>query len=264
MTNTNINNGNSNNNGGPRVMTLDDLKRREAGDDRSKGKQTFFAGGERSAMYVEGNDDGGGGDETRKAVESVFAMAQGEQERSSEAKNTFTGRAHKLTDEPSNIDSDTHHALNEEIVEEVEKRVVIFWQDGLTIEEGPLRPFSDPSTQRLLQQLKDQQVPLRDFDIKPNQLVDIKVVHCLDCQFSEEERRMRMAEISGGGGGDEKGKRNNQPAFTGSARKLTDDPQPQSTTVIPGQRLDFNPSSPSTRLQLRLANGQRYRSLCFF
>lgn len=230
-------------------MTLDDLKRRE-GEGDGAGKQRFFAGGERSAMYVEGGDDDEA-ERTKRAVEQVFGKAKGQQERASQEAPRFSGRSHKLTDEGND---DNEDVIEQQISsEDIASRVVIFWQDGLSIESEPLRPYTDPSTQRLLQQLSNEQVPLREFNLKPNQLVDIKVVHCLERPFSEEERLAELKNLNGD-------KKKKEPErFTGAARKLTDDTHTEATNsaLVPGQRLEFDPNLPSTRLQLRLANGQR-------
>jgi UBX domain-containing protein 1 len=199
---------------------------------------------------------------TKRAVESVFGKAKdpNRTEQQQQQKPSFTGRGHKLTDDATLTEAaDTPKSANtiNTNEEEVVSRIILFWQDGLTIGDGPLRPYSDPATQRLLQQLSQEQVPLREFDLLPNQLVDIKVVHCLERKFEEAGRRRELVKLDG-----LKGEEKKQASFVGAARKLTDDSgreEAQGSTCA-GVRLQFDPDQPSTRLQLRLSNGQRYHN----
>ena len=236
---------------------MDDLKRRD--EPSTNANQRFFVGGEKSGMYVEGgeDDDGLAADEfTRRAVQSVFGKAKLPED--DDKPKPFQGRPHRLDDPDNGKDQLNKDAKDKDKEPEIPvKRYVIFWRDGITIEDGPLKPYSDPNTHKLLEQLNSNQAPLREFNLQPGQMVDIKCAHCLEENYSESLLKAELAEMRGDAGKEEK-----KPVFVGSSYKLTDltdiKPIKMQVELEEGAVLPFDPNKPSTKLQLRLSNGQKY------
>lgn len=257
-----------------RHMTLDELKRREQGEQLST-KPRFYAGGEKSGMYVEGGNDDGDNDNdehVKKAVKDVFekakpaAAAANSLNEDKQPKPAFKGRSRKINSPHQSADQENEEKEREEEEGEMKheqqivSRNVIFWQDGLSIENGPLRPYNEPSTAKLLDQLNNGQAPWREFGIMPGQNIDVKVAHCLDKKFDKQEQDKELQQMHGA---NQEKQHHDHQAFTGACHKLSEDnvqdvKGKEWIKEKPGDQLRFDPNKPSTKLQLRLSNGTRY------
>ena len=126
---------------------------------------------------------------------------------------------------------------------------MIFWRNGFTLQEGPLRSYEEPFNQRLLQQIQAGQAPVDELGVLPGQPVEMRVSH----RLQEDWRETTSSGIK---------------PFQGTANRISDNPQvPVASPVTPTSILTastFDPSAPATTLQIRLANGQRYDRKCIY
>jgi hypothetical protein len=53
---------------------------------------------------------------------------------------------------------------------------VTLWQDGLSIGEGPLLPYSDPVNQALLQAILVGRAPRSAFNVSEDEQVDLNII----------------------------------------------------------------------------------------
>ncbi|KAH8105334.1 SEP domain-containing protein [Cristinia sonorae] len=54
-------------------------------------------------------------------------------------------------------------------------RSITFWQNGFSIGNGPLMEYSDPSNQKILEEINAGRAPTRILNVLPGQLVELRV-----------------------------------------------------------------------------------------
>ncbi|XP_065875406.1 plant UBX domain-containing protein 4-like [Euphorbia lathyris] len=230
------------------VRTLADLNRKtdvgsgsDDDDDDDFEPQQYYTGGEKSGMLVQ--DPSKGYD-----AEGVFNQARNsgaverpaDNPRSSSSSRSFAGTGRLLSGET--VPSAPQPP-------EVIEHTVTLWRNGFTVDDGPLRRFDDPANASFLESIKNSECPL---ELEP---ADRRTQVHLDLMRREEnysEPEKSQASFQGVG-----------RTLGSSTDAMTPAPDPSPTTAslrtaaLPAMGLVVDSSSPTTSLQLRLADGTR-------
>ncbi|KAL6899306.1 hypothetical protein ACP4OV_005964 [Aristida adscensionis] len=136
--------------GGPVIRTLADLNRRpsRAAVPGADQPQQYYAGGQRSGMLVQDPTN-------RNNVDSIFEQARQISALQSLPPAVLPGQSSQLQSpvgaggqtsgvprQPQNV----HHSVR-------------FWNNGFTIDDGPLRSFDDPQSPEFLQSIMKAECP---------------------------------------------------------------------------------------------------------
>jgi UBX domain-containing protein 1 len=217
------------------IRTLSDLNRRSGPDSESddEAPQEYYTGGEKSGMLVQdptkGND-----------VDAIFNQAkqQGAQEAPFENLNpssrSFAGTGRLLSGE--SIQSTTPQQPESVI------HNIVFWTNGFSVNDGPLRRLDDPENASFLESIRKSECPKELEPADRRSTVHVNLVRREE-KFPEPEER--------------------QVSFQGVGRTLGSSsapavPEPSFTSApVPSVGLVVDDELPSTQIQLRLADGTR-------
>ncbi|ODV89759.1 hypothetical protein CANCADRAFT_19853, partial [Tortispora caseinolytica NRRL Y-17796] len=202
---------------GPRVATLSDMR------ENSQSARDLFTGGEKSGLAV--HNPRGGGPAHNSIVDAILKQAEmtgrmPEEDDSdtdspftaSSSRNRsprqprFTGSGFRLgtTDEqgsssteagPSNLPP---AAENEDSFSRVTRKLT-FWQDGFSLEDGPLMRYDDPENKLALEAINSGQAPLHLLNVHPGQSVNVNVDRRLDEPYRPPRGAARKFGFSGSG-----------------------------------------------------------------
>lgn len=133
--------------------------------------------------------------------------------------------------------------------EPVAVRHLNFWQDGFSIEDGPLQPYDDPRSKVLLAATEAQTAPPEAFNIKFGQRVEIRVAKRLTEKYRPPPPKPMQAF---GGEGNRLG--SPAPGPTAQSSSSSNSQQASSSSLA-----DFavDESKPVTQVQIRLGDGSR-------
>ncbi|XP_010529458.1 PREDICTED: plant UBX domain-containing protein 4-like [Tarenaya hassleriana] len=221
------------------IRTLSDLNRRSGpdSDSDSDGPQEYYAGGEKSGMLVQdpskSNDD----------VDEIFNQArqlgavEGPLERPSSSRS-FTGTGRLLSGEtvpsaPQQPEPVVHN--------------IVFWSNGFTVDDGPLRMLDDPENAYFLESIRKSECPKELEPADRRMPVHVNLMR-RDEKCPEVERRAIPFQGVGrtlGGSGSSK------PVATELAPGSTDTAATTSSGIVVDESL------PLTSIQLRLGDGTR-------
>ncbi|CAB4275718.1 unnamed protein product [Prunus armeniaca] len=222
------------------IRTLSDLNRRSADSDSdSDGPQEYYTGGEKSGMLVQdpskGNDVDSIFDQARElgAVEGPFDPSS-----ASSSSRSFTGTGRLLSGEtvqstPQQPETVVHN--------------IIFWSNGFTINDGPLRPLDDPENASFLESIKKSECPK---ELEPEDRSTSVHVNLIRRNEECPEPVKRRVPFQGVG-------RTLGSSSTPVASEPTTAPTPLNTAPTPSVGLVVDETLPSTSVQLRLADGTR-------
>src|SRR5277367_2102423 len=92
------------------------------------------------------------------------------------APSRFKGSGQTLggDETPSRIVPDPN-ASAEPATGPVQNRVLHLWNDGFSIEDGPLHRFDDPQNERDLQVIRSGRAPIHLMNVQPDQPVDVQL-----------------------------------------------------------------------------------------
>lgn len=207
-----------------------------------------YAGGEKSGLAIQGPPKKGG--VAKDLVKRILEQAAKGSETVDEEveKAVFTGRGQRLGTESS---------VNEPIVEvrgsgaiaspEIATRLLTFWADGFTIEDGPLMRYDDPKNQEYLQQIKSGRAPTALLNVQANQPVEVKVAHRLEENYQPPPKAAA-------------------PSFAGQGQRLGSIAPvvaapitSSSATPVESKPLDISidATQPITSIQIRFGDGSR-------
>lgn len=130
-------------------------------------------------------------------------------------------------------------------------RVVYFWDNGFSVDDGPLRSLEDPANRSFVEALQQGQCPRELAPEDPNQPVNVNLVR----KSGDYVEPPKPKYVAFGGGG--RSLRGEQAAPAGA-----DAPAGGACSSAPPSRAapaDFavDESQPTTRVQIRLADGSR-------
>jgi UBX domain-containing protein 1 len=157
------------------VTTLNDVG--DSGND----PQQYFAGGGKSGMLVEGNDDSdaGGGDRVQGLFEKArqAGAEQGseddllpEHQSGRSGFSAFTGSARSLSGAAESRQHGDNSAPQQQQQQQQQERVhnIVFYRNGFVVDDGELRSLSDPANADFLESLKKGQYPRELVPSDPN------------------------------------------------------------------------------------------------
>ena len=218
------------------------------GDDDDK--QDLFAGGEKSALAVQNPDD-----LKKKILEK--AMKSGKPLPKDDPKprsSHFTGTARTLggDDTPS-------HTIEPPSVPQVPQRgervdrVLHFWNDGFSVDDGDLYRTDDPRNAEILNGIRQGRAPLSIMNVLPGQEVDVEIK-----QHQEDYVRPKKKYMPFGGSGNRLGSPTPGGLSTSMPGAFSSEPTPTaSTATTEPAKVDLDDSQPVINLQIRLGSGTR-------
>ena len=219
-------------------------------DDDDDENQDLFAGGEKSGLAVQNPDD-----LKRKIIERAKRDAAKVGGSSEPAPRTsrFTGTARTLggDDTPSQVVEDpTANAPRR--APRVERHLH-FWEDGFSVDDGPLYRSDDPANAQILAMIRAGRAPMAIMNVEKSQEVEVKLEQH---QEKYKQPKKKYTPFSGGG------QRLGSPApGPGSTRESTTPSVPtndvQAAPAAAAPEIQVNDSEPTISLQVRLGDGTR-------
>ncbi|TFK25836.1 hypothetical protein FA15DRAFT_668003 [Coprinopsis marcescibilis] len=224
----------------------------DSDDEDDKKAESWFAGGERSGLSIQGPATGGGRREEDPLLRSIIRQAQQNSEARNNAQPTssaFSGGGYKLGDE----ENDSTFVPDPTAPQgDVVRRSVTIYRNGIHIEGGSFIPSGSPEAQMIA----NGTAPKSLFGVEQNQQIDVEI-------------RPKMNEDYVPPAG--------PLAFSGAGHRLGA-PVPEATSssseAMPGQfpssapapatepqtittRFEVDQTLPTTSVQIRLADGTR-------
>ncbi|CAA3023937.1 plant UBX domain-containing protein 4-like [Olea europaea var. sylvestris] len=224
------------------IRTLSDLNRPSGhdSDSDSDGPQEYYTGGEKSGMLVQ--DPSKGND-----VDAIFDQArqlgavQGPLENlnPSSSSRSFTGTGRLLSGEtaPSAAPQQPESVVHS----------IVFWRNGFTVNDGPLRSLDDPENAPFLESIRKSECPKELEPADRRSSVHVNLVR-RDENCPEPEKRQVPFQGTGRTLGSSSATENGVEATVSV---------PLRTAPSPSAGLVVDQSLPSTSIQLRLADGTR-------
>ncbi|GLU15585.1 hypothetical protein SLE2022_320620 [Rubroshorea leprosula] len=223
------------------IRTLSDLNRRSApdSDSDSDGPQEYYTGGEKSGMLVQdpskNNDVDAIFNQARQvgAVEGPFENLP-----PSSSSRSFTGTGRLLSgdtvpSEPQQPEAVIHN--------------IVFWTNGFTVDDGPLRRLDDPENASFLESIRNSECPKELEPADRRSPVHVNLIRREEkCPEPEKSRHVPFQGVG--------------RTLGSSSNSTVAEPSPASspnTAPIPSPGLFVDQSLPSTSIQLRLADGTR-------
>ncbi|CAK7268559.1 protein phosphatase regulator [Sporothrix epigloea] len=194
------------------LMTIGSLRGNEASghghddddddddDESSGGRGDLFAGGEKSGLAVQDPTMGhrGASNDAKRAMRDILAQAKANHRASQEAGNPSSGPSTQAQAPPPSRFRGSGQTLGGEGVasrtipdanaraaaaaaaaaggnEATEERTLHIWQDGFSIDDGPLRRYDDPNNAADLQMIRQGRAPVHLMNVPFGQAVDIKL-----------------------------------------------------------------------------------------
>jgi len=234
------------------------------GHDQGDEPQSFFAGGERSGISVEGPGRRGNDlvrDILKKASQSGPPSAVATPSGGSRA---FFGSGNTLgSDEVASEfipDPDTEDYPESQ--EETAVRNITFWKDGFSVEDGPLLRYDVPENAKLLNEINAGHAPPAILNVRVGQPVELRVARRTEEDYVPSPKRP-LAAFEGSG----QRLGSPVPVIAGSAASqhvpgafpdsapAPATPNRSSEATRTHFEVDFN--EPTTSVQVRLADGTR-------
>ncbi|GAV73207.1 UBX domain-containing protein/SEP domain-containing protein [Cephalotus follicularis] len=220
------------------IRTLSDLNRRSGpdSDSDSDGPQEYYTGGEKSGMLVQDPKKGNDVDAIFNQARELGAV-EGPLERPPPSSRSFTGTGRLLSGEtipsaPQQPEAVIHN--------------IVFWTNGFTVNDGPLRRIDDPENAPFLESIKKSECPKELEPADRRSTVHVNLIR-REVKCQEVEKR----HVAFQGVGRTLGS-SSATAVTGPALAST-----PNTASTPSMGVVVDETLPSTSIQLRLADGTR-------
>ncbi|XP_050369558.1 plant UBX domain-containing protein 4-like [Argentina anserina] len=220
------------------IHTLSDLDRRSADSDSdSDAPQEYYTGGEKSGMLVQDPSKGNDVDSIFDQVREL-GVVEGPVDPSSASSSSrsFAGTGRLLSGE-------TVHSAPPQQPETVVHSIV-FWSDGFSVNDGPLRRVDDPENAPFLESIVKSECP---SELEPEDRSTAVHVNVIRRQEKYPETVKRQVAFQGVG----------RTLGSSSASEPTASSTPLGTGPTPSVGLVVDESLPTTSVQLRLADGTR-------
>ncbi|KAK3171511.1 hypothetical protein OEA41_003595 [Lepraria neglecta] len=224
----------------------DDDEDYEPSDDEN---QNLYAGGEKSGLAVENPDD-----LKKKIIERAkknVARPGGDDPRAPSSRFIGTARTLGGDDTPSEVIPDPTVSRPQRTAPV--ERVLHFWADGFSVDDGPLFRADDPANAAILAQIKQGRAPMSILNVENGQEVDVK----LDTHTEKYvQPKKKYVPFSGGG------QRLGSPTpGAGTRTEMPAAPAPQAAAAPAAASQPAGPiiddSQPTVSLQIRLGDGTR-------
>ncbi|KAM7265756.1 hypothetical protein ACFE04_003439 [Oxalis oulophora] len=228
------------------IRTLSDLNRRSGPDsdsDDDDAPQEYYTGGEKSGMLVQ-DPTKRNNNNSNNDVDAIFDQArqQGAQEapfenlNQSSSSRSFTGTGRLLSGEPAPPPSAPQQP--ESVIHNI-----VFWANGFTVNDGPLRSLDDPENASFLESIRKSECPKELEPADRRSTVHVNLIR-REQNCPEPEKT--------------------HVPFQGVGRTLGSSSVPAApevsalnNTPLPSAGLVVDDTLPSTQIQLRLADGTR-------
>lgn len=218
----------------------------------------LFAGGEKSGLAVQDPSNRDRND-PRKVVNDILKKARanaarpgGGEPSASAPPSRFRGGGMTLggDDTPSQAVPDPSPRAADP--GPTQTRILHLWEDGFSIEDGPLRRFDDPQNAADLQMIRHGRAPLHLMGVRPDQPVDVQLI-----KHDDKYKAPPKVYKPFGGSGQRLGSPTPGPSGTTTAAATPVAPAPAtpSTPSIPQPEIDS--SQPTLSLRIQLADGTR-------
>ena len=217
------------------------------GDD-DDGKQDLFAGGEKSGLAVHNPDD-----IKKKIIQKAMKSGKPAPKEDPKPRSShFTGSARTLggEDTPSQVIEPTPAPPTSRRGERVD-RVLHFWNDGFSVDDGDLYRSDDPRNAEILNGIRQGRAPLSIMNVMPGQEVDVEIK-----QHQENYVRPKKKYVPFGGEGNRLGSPTpGALSMPGSFETTVTSTAPQLPAEPP--KVNVDDSQPTVSLQIRLGSGTR-------
>ncbi|CAN0897052.1 Plant UBX domain-containing protein 5 [Linum grandiflorum] len=227
------------------IRTLADLNRNTAGsdsddddEDDDEEMQEYYTGGEKSGMLVQDPSKNYDADAIFDHAKNSLAVQRPEdiaRATAAAASKSFTGTGRLLSGETVQSTPQPPAFVN---------HTITLWRNGFTVDDGPLRRLNDPANADFLESVKRSECPRELFPPDRRTEVHLDLVK-RDENYTEPKKKPAAA-----------------AAFQGVGRTLgastsSSSQPPPSAAPQPSTGLTVDSSSPTTSIQLRLADGTR-------
>lgn len=221
------------------IRTLSDLNRTTGpdSDSDSDGPQEYYTGGEKSGMLVQDPSKGNDVDAIFNQARELGAV-EGPIDRPSSSSRSFTGTGRLLSGEtvpsmPQQPETVIHN--------------IVFWSNGFTVNDGPLRSLDDPENVPFLESIRKSECPKELEPADRRSSVHVNLIR-RDEKCPEPEKLNLPFQGVG-------------RTLGGSTTSASSEPTVASTSLNtappPSMGLVVDETLPSTSIQLRLADGTR-------
>ncbi|PNS16501.1 hypothetical protein CAC42_235 [Sphaceloma murrayae] len=247
-----------------RMRTLKDLQSGSAGDDsedEDENKQDFFAGGEKSGLAVQNPNNS---NKPADHFKSIMNQARANRPRpggddQATGSANFTGRAQTLggDDVESRIIDDPSSSARPSGSARV-TRTLHLWQDGFSVDDGPLYRFDDPANAPTLALINSGRAPLALLGVEPGQEVDLQLNPHKDEKYVQPKTSYKPFAGSGQRLGSPTPGPTGGSAQSGARAPQSAAPAAAQSSAAPSVSIDE--SQPTIQLQIRLGDGTQLRS----
>ncbi|XP_020221583.1 plant UBX domain-containing protein 4 [Cajanus cajan] len=223
-----------------RIRTLSDLNRPSADSDSdSDGPQEYYTGGEKSGMLVQDPSKGNDVDAIFNQARQLGAVERPLDQLQEPPRSTsFAGTGRLLSGETTQSTNQQPEAVVHNI---------IFWSNGFTVNDGPLRRLDDPENASFLESIKKSECPKELEPADRRSSVNVNLIRRNENCPEPEKQHVPFQGVG--------------RTLGSSSSSMTPDPTVASTPLnaapTPSAGLVVDQSLPSTSIQLRLADGTR-------
>ncbi|KAF1343540.1 hypothetical protein BDV97DRAFT_364827 [Delphinella strobiligena] len=253
-----------------KMRTIRDLQSHDGSGSESDDdhEQDFFAGGEKSGLAVQNPNRG---DKQPDYFNNLVNQARRnaprpEDEDPAEAapSSAFTGRAQTLggDDAPSQVVEDPNAVAQSSrpSLPRVQ-RTLHLWQDGFSIDDGPLHRFDDPANAPVLALINQGRAPLALLDVQPGQEVDLQLDTHKDQNYVAPKKKYKPFGGSGQRlGSPTPGASTSTSASAAPAQPAAPPAAASSAGASSTPTVNIDDSAPVVTLQIRLGDGSRLQS----
>jgi len=229
-------------------------------DDENEGRESWFAGGERSGLSIENPDRPRavpGGNMVRDLLRR--AAQAGPPPVAPSRSSTFTGGGHTLGSdevESSYIPDATENA------EETVIRHLTFWRNGFQVEDGELMRYDDPAHAGVLEAINAGQAPPSIMNVNADQHVELRVAK----RTTEDYVPPQGTKVFSGSGHrlgavvpdfSSNAETATMPGTFPVSRPIPTRSTAQRSNIDSSTLFEVDQSLPTTSVQIRLADGTR-------
>ncbi|KAH9605597.1 hypothetical protein KSS87_017048 [Heliosperma pusillum] len=222
------------------IRTLADLNRHSSHDsdsDSDSAPQEYYAGGEKSGMLVQGPPKGNDVDEIFNQARELGAVEGPPDNLRPSSSRSFTGTGRTLT-------GDAVPAASQPLENVVHN--IVFWRNGFTINDGPIRRLDDPENAPFLESIRKSECPKELEPADRRTQVHVNLIRRDENCPEPEKRTVAFQGVARTLGGS-----------TSATESEQTDATPMNSAPPPTAGLVVDQNQPSTSIQLRLADGTR-------
>jgi UBX domain-containing protein 1 len=131
-------------------------------------------------------------------------------------------------------------------------RILHLWEDGFSIEDGPLRRFDDPQNAADLSMIRNGRAPLHLMGVRPDQPVDVQLI-----KHDEKYKAPPKVYKPFSGSGQRLGSPTPNASSTSTTTSYPASTPAASVTPASAPEPELDPSQPTIAMRIQLANGTR-------